>query len=160
MQQVLGTLRGDVHHDDGTKSHGAQALQHPHWPENKKGIDLEAAEIEDFELVWDPDAPARCRGCRGAVAGKRAGLTPTYCNEECRLGRMKITCKKCNGPAVVNEWLTCKPCDTKVLTLPEMVESSLSRSLKRDHEFLRNANNFWNFQREMGEEPATKRKRT
>ena len=26
---------------------------------------FEAGEIEQFELVWDSDAPARCKGCKG-----------------------------------------------------------------------------------------------
>ena len=52
------------------------------------GIDLPVEEIEWFELAWDPHAPARCRACKGPVAGVRAGFhaREPYCNEACRAG--------------------------------------------------------------------------
>ena len=47
-------------------------------------IDLPADELENFELMWNAEALARCRGCKGELAGVPAGVlhvrTP-YCGE-------------------------------------------------------------------------------
>ena len=37
-------------------------------------IDLPTDELELFELAWDAEALARCRGCKGEVAGLSARL--------------------------------------------------------------------------------------
>ena len=56
----------------------------------KEGRDLPAEELERFERAWDPQAPARCRACKGPVAGVRAGshAREPYCNEACRTAGM------------------------------------------------------------------------
>ncbi len=32
-----------------------------------RAVDLDADEMEFFELAWDAEAPARCRGCKAPI---------------------------------------------------------------------------------------------
>ena len=76
-------------------------------------INLPADELEWFELAWGAEALARCRGCKGEVAGVRAGfhMRDPYCSERCRLGGMQIVCWTCKKPAtLVGEWRHCEAC--------------------------------------------------
>ena len=82
-------------------------------------IDLPADELEWFELAWDAEARARCRGCKGEVAGVRAGYhaRDPYCSEKCRVGGMQIVCRTCKAPAtLVGDWRHFEACGPPPLT--------------------------------------------
>ena len=64
--------------------------------------------------MWDAEARARCRGCKGEVAGVRAGvhLRDPYCSERCRVAGMQIVCRTCKVPAtLVSDWRHCGACE-------------------------------------------------
>ena len=73
-------------------------------------INLPADELELFELAWNAEALARCRGCKGEVAGVPAGfhVRDPYCSERCRVGGMQVVCWTCKKPAtLVGDWHHC-----------------------------------------------------
>ena len=129
----------------------------------EKGIDLEAQELEIFELAWDKKAQARCRQCKGEVTGMAAGLfhakAPQCERAECTISSVEI-CRACRSPSETEMgWHTCPVCPRAALAAPKGPDSSLQKSLKRQHENLRIYNNFYKTANESGE-PAIKRKRT
>ena len=78
-------------------------------------INLPADELELFELAWNAEALARCRGCKGEVAGVPAGFhahDDPYCCENCRIpAGMQVVCWKCKKPAtMVGDWHHCETC--------------------------------------------------
>ena len=76
-------------------------------------INLPADELELFELAWNAEALARCRGCKGEVAGVPAGfhMRDPYCSERCRVGGMQVVCWTCKKPAtMVGDWHHCETC--------------------------------------------------
>jgi hypothetical protein len=51
-------------------------------------------ELEEFQRVFDPKAPARCRWCAAAVPP--AGPYATYCSDKCHAAEHpEVTCPKC-----------------------------------------------------------------
>ena len=76
-------------------------------------INLPTDELELFELAWNAEALARCRGCKGEVAGVPAGFhaRDPYCSERCRVGGMQVVCWTCKKPAtLVGDWYHCEAC--------------------------------------------------
>ena len=48
----------------------------------KREVDLEPALLEEFQRVWDPEAPSRCRACSKAIPRKTA-FHAKFCGEAC-----------------------------------------------------------------------------
>ena len=55
----------------------------------KKESDLPPADVEEFQKVWDPEAPRRCRECNKALPVTARTL---FCNLACENASKKITC--------------------------------------------------------------------
>ena len=129
----------------------------------KKKKDLEPDELELFELAWDSNALARCKSCKGTVANKQANewqAGKAYCKPECRFKGIKISCKTCHTPTTASEFLTCRPCNKRRRTLPDMFPSELSRTIIQQHEFHRMVHNGLSFEFDTDSAPSTKRRRT
>ena len=127
----------------------------------EKGIDLEADELELFELAWDAKARARCRLCKGEVEEVQAAYfharAPECKRPDCTI--IQAHCRACETESEeAAGWHTCKPCQREPLPTPTGTDSALLRCLKRSHEMRRIHNNVW--QTEIGEAAAKKRKRT
>ena len=129
--------------------------------ELEKGMDLEAEELEIFELAWDKKARARCRLCKGEVEEVQAAYfharAPECQRPDCTIPQAR--CRACETESEADAgWHTCKPCQREPLPTPTGTDSALLRSLKRQHEMLRIHNNVW--QTDIGEATVKKRKRT
>ena len=113
-------------------------------------VGLPADELEWFELAWDAEALARCRGCKGEVAGVRAGFhtRDPYCSEKCRVGGSEIVCRTCKKPAtLVGDWRHCGTCEHLPPPKRQMPEgeSNLAKTLNRGWKNLTFANNVLNY---------------
>ena len=73
----------------------------------EKEGDLPPRAMEEFQRVWKPDAPSRCRECRKKLEGK-ASTQDRYCSSKCRdagfvvkctRGTLAEKCKFCTLPA-------------------------------------------------------------
>ena len=65
---------------------------------------------EEFQRIWNPQAPKRCRECAAKLAGARP-ITRDYCNEACAKARLIAVCSKCGRPPEVhNGWRWCPIC--------------------------------------------------
>ena len=131
---------------------------------SSRPLDLPADELEWFELAWDAEARARCRGCKGEVAGVRAGYhaRDPYCSEECRIGGSEIVCRTCKKPAtLVGDWRHCGTCERPVpkRKKPEGESSNLDTMLNRQRANLTIANNVWEYDLVLKEGAARRRKR-
>ena len=126
-------------------------------------INLPADELELFELAWNAEALARCRGCKGEVAGVRAGplhVRKPYCSERCRVGGMQVVCSKCKKPAALESaWYHCEACGGPPPLKTRNVESSFDQTLNRHAEGLTRANNMYRFEIEPKEEGDAKRRK-
>ena len=125
-------------------------------------INLPADELELFELAWNAEALARCRGCKGEVVGVRAGfhVHDPYCCEKCRIpAGMQIVCWKCKKPAtMVGDWLHCETC------FPSPPNAKRKHELSQSEKSLMLANRMFRFGMEKmeGEAPRpedTKRRK-
>ena len=98
-------------------------------------INLPADELELFELAWNAEALARCRGCKGEVAGVPAGglhVRDPYCSERCRVGGMQVVCWTCKAPAtLVGEWRHCEACDRSPPPKTRKPECELDETLNQ-----------------------------
>ena len=106
-------------------------------------IDLPADELEWFELAWDAEARARCRGCKGEVAGVRAGFhrDDPYCSEACPTGGSQIVCRTCKNVGFLRgDWRDCGVCDRRPLK-PGKDGSNLDKMLSQSIKSLAIANN-------------------
>ena len=124
-------------------------------------INLPADELEWFELAWDAEALARCRGCEGEVAGVRAGfhMRDPYCSERCRVGGMQIVCWTCKEPAtMVGEWRHCEACGGLPPRMRK-VECELDQTLSQHVASLTIANNVWRYDLEPKEGGDAKRRK-
>ena len=65
----------------------------------KRECDLPPALLTDFQQLWHPDAPPRCRECAKALVG-RWPIEHLYCNDACRLAGVRITCRGCSRVSV------------------------------------------------------------
>ena len=110
----------------------------------EKGVDLDAGELELFELAWDANARARCRQCKGECAEIQAAdfhRKPPLCGVT-GCSWMQARCKACGTESkLVNDWQACIPCGRLPRPPPEGKDSALLSSLKRQHENLRIRNN-------------------
>ena len=131
-------------------------------------VDLPADELEWFKLVWDAEALARCRGCKGEVAGVRAGLhmRDPYCSERCRVGDSQIVCRTCKKPAtLVGDWRHCGTCERPPPPKRKKPEdesntrSNLDTTLNRQWKNLTLANNVWHYDLVPKEEGDAKRRK-
>ena len=127
-------------------------------------IKLPADELEWFELAWDAEALARCRGCKGEVAGVRAGfhLRDPYCSERCRVGGSEIVCRTCTKPAtLVGDWRHCGTCERPVpkRKKPEGESSNLDTTLNQQWKNLTFANDVLDYNLVPKEGDAKRRKR-
>ena len=79
----------------------------------KNESDLPPEVLEQFQRVWDPDAPQRCRECSKASAPGRQHpvwqIGKPYCSEKCRWAGFSISCMHCSGPVDLS-WPYCAPC--------------------------------------------------
>ena len=112
--------------------------------------ELPADELEGWELVWDAEARARCRGCKGEVAGVRAGIhvRDPYCSEKCRVGGSEIVCRTCKKPAtLVGDWRHCGACGRlpPKRKKPEGESSNLDKTVNQHTASLTIANNVWRY---------------
>ena len=65
---------------------------------------------EEFQRIWNPQAPKRCRECAAALTGNYP-IRRDYCNEACAKARLTAVCLKCNQPPEVhNGWRWCPTC--------------------------------------------------
>jgi hypothetical protein len=65
----------------------------------RKECDLPPAELESFQRVFDPSAPARCRWCSKAV--KPGGTYATYCSDKCHCAdHPPSKCIKCGSDEI------------------------------------------------------------
>ena len=65
---------------------------------------------EEFQRIWNPQAPKRCRECAAALTGNYP-ITRNYCSEACAKARLIAVCSKCNNPPEVhNGWRWCPTC--------------------------------------------------
>ena len=130
-------------------------------------IDLPADELGWFELAWDAEARARCRGCKGEVAGVRAGYhaRDPYCSEKCRFGGLELVCNTCKRPAtLVGDWRHCGTCERPPppkRKKPEDESRNLDKTLNRWLKNLTVANNVlsYNLVPKKEEGDAKRRKR-
>ena len=143
----------------------------------KKEGDLPPTELEAFQQVWDPKAPARCRECNSSLPADTPFTAP-YCSDKCREAGKRLSCwqmvsgARCTGKVEIrNGCRVCTTCkngkDTedmvKTGNQKREVETSLDRSLKRQADQLRMVSNLWKFgqQPDPDHEPAWgKRRRT
>ena len=114
----------------------------------KKECDLPPEELEQFQRVWDPDAPNRCRECGKALKGPAPYRDlDHYCNETCKNAKMKTTCKECKSAANmenVDGYRYCKICYKRrppkpipaALKQNERDESSLDKKMRSNRESL------------------------
>ena len=80
------------------------------------GVHIPACEIQGFEKVWNPDAPARCHGCKAPMPEE---CTNTKCKTCAAAAKKKYntTCiqaahggERGGDVAVVNGCFVCKKC--------------------------------------------------
>ena len=65
---------------------------------------------EEFQRIWNPQAPTRCKECAAALTGNYP-ITRNYCSEACAKARLIAVCSKCNNPPEVhNGWRWCPTC--------------------------------------------------
>ena len=62
-----------------------------------KESDLPPADLEEFQKVWDPDAPGRCRECGKALAPD-APFGQLFCGMACQAAGKTIACNNCCPP--------------------------------------------------------------
>ena len=84
--------------------------RHGAW---KNESDLPPDVLEQFQRLWDADAPERCRECAKASApGQRHPVRHygrPYCSDECRWAGISLACSHCGRP-VNTEWAYCTEC--------------------------------------------------
>ena len=73
----------------------------------KRECDLPPALLSDFQWVWHPDAPSRCRECGKALTGP-CPIEHLYCNDACRLAAAALTCRGCSK--VLSDLPHCPDC--------------------------------------------------
>ena len=64
----------------------------------KKESDLPPALLTDFQQVWNPDAPERCRECAKALVGVWP-ITHAYCSDACKKAGIETVCRHCRSAA-------------------------------------------------------------
>ena len=68
----------------------------------KKECDLPPCELEQFQRLWDPGAPERCRECAKAAApGQRHPIRvgcDMFCSRQCADAGVTIVCRTCRQP--------------------------------------------------------------
>ncbi len=57
-----------------------------------KESDLPPEALEEFQRVWDPSAPYRCRECNRALPITKHYLDSWYCSPKCETACKKISC--------------------------------------------------------------------
>ena len=62
-----------------------------------KESDLPPVDLEEFQKVWDPDAPNRCRECGKALAPD-APLGQLFCGMACQAAGQTFICHNCSPP--------------------------------------------------------------
>ena len=119
-------------------------------------------ELDDFEKVWDADAPRRCYECHGGVPA-HTPYRQHFCDAACKEAGKEIVCTKvvkrevvdgeevvhrCNGKVVIQSGCrVCTICDQgmaiakNVAAVGQADRTELDKSLKRSAEGLRIANN-------------------
>jgi len=131
----------------------------------KKGVDLPAEELEQFELAWNPEAPARCRRCLNPAPGVPSVFNTPFCGDKCRLGSLRALCRKCDKPATLKQgWRICEPCGQRVPAPIKPADTPLKQTLKRSldktQEILRIGNNTFKYKLEPCDAMQKKRRRT
>ena len=56
--------------------------------------DLPPRAMEEFQRVWNPNAPSRCHECRKPLEGK-ASIRDRYCSSKCRDAGFVVRCTRC-----------------------------------------------------------------
>ena len=79
----------------------------------KKEVDLEPSLLEEFQRVWDPQAPSRCRSCSKAIP-RKTSYRAKFCGEACAaavgIGKPTACCCGCTVFAARGQILECADC--------------------------------------------------
>ena len=119
--------------------------------EYKRECDLPPALLSDFQQVWHPDAPSRCRECGKALTGNYP-IERLYCNDACHRAGVGLTCRGCSR--VLSGSPHCPACERGgVMSWREPREESERMLLKARRLWLCETN------RDPEHEPAWKRRR-
>ena len=112
----------------------------------RKESDMPLADGEEFETVWDPDAPKRCRECSKRMPAG-ASVLAEYCSDACRDAGRILVCSRCGQPDSGPPTSGCRACELgKIRRLPKRVlegETALDKNLKRNRESLNLAARLW-----------------
>ena len=128
------------------------------------GVDIPAREIQGFEKVWDPDAPARCLVCKAKMPKE---CTDTKC-KTCIVPTKKkyrTTCiqaargGECGGEvAEVNGCFVCKQCGHgATFATAAHIEPEMPPAIKEMGEVNSRLHNHFNFKTEETEEGIEER---
>ena len=135
------------------------------------GVNIPVHEIQGFERVWDPDAPARCIGCKATLPKECSNARCTNCTEAAKT-KFKTTCKQargsqeeeCRGDVIkINGCFVCKECGhgahyAAQLPEPDSVYAT-APPYKGYNDALCMMHNFLEFKNEVVEEEPVTRKR-
>ena len=68
----------------------------------KRESDLPPALLTDFQQLWNPDAPERCRECAKALVGV-CPITHAFCSDACKNAGAVTACRYCGSAANLTE---------------------------------------------------------
>ena len=114
---------------------------------------LPPEEKEQFQRVWDPDAPRLCRTCGKALPQG----TQDFFHASCMKNKF---CRKCGTKSQMNKhcWYICPTCPApsgaEAPSPSAQDNRELAQSVRRGHELLRNLNNTWDFRAPQRESPV------
>ena len=126
-----------------------------------KESDLPPALLTEFQQVWHPEAPERCRECSKALVGT-CPITDKFCSKACERAGKVIACVRCGSAAHLteSEWgYHCAACS--VLAPPRKRDRPRSKELEKQVRQLAMVSRFWDvgYTADPNHEPAWKRRR-
>ena len=129
----------------------------------RKDSDIPPGLREEFQRIWNPEAPKRCKECAAALTGN-CPITRDYCNEACAKARLIAVCSKCKQPPEVhNGWRWCPTCQRG--GRPPNMDKHPKKKARVEHQVgpyldIRQAQNylFFNERPDPKHSPAWKRK--
>jgi len=115
----------------------------------KKESDLTPDVLEQFQRIWHPDAPSRCRECGKAIRAE-GSMRELYCDTVCKAAGFTLHCTRCEGAENYQPCTLCMP-------LPPWQERW--GSVRDSGEELLKARRFWYTRRVKTGEPSYKLRR-